>query len=232
MPDAAAAPATMVATTRRARAGKAAGIAASLLRNRILDGALAPGQRLIESELMAATAVGRSTLREAFLLLEAEGLVELRHQRGAIVRQLSRTDMRELFQIRASLEGLAAGLAAARVECDGHRQWLRAMRAEWSGDAVRSNELAHMERNVPLHDGIVSMSGNARLVRTLKPLQIPGYRLQFLRLLDRAQREVSVREHLAIIDAILAGQAARADRLMRAHVARAGALAETIPGLR
>lgn len=97
---------------------------------------------------------------------------------------------------------------------------------------MRSNELTHMERNVFWHDGIVAMSGNARLVRSLKPLQIPGYRLQFLRLLDRAQREVAVREHLAIIDAILAGQAARADRLMRADVARAGVLAEAIPGLR
>ena len=95
-----------------------------------------------------------------------------------------------------------------------------------------NTELIHMERNVPLHEGIIAMSGNERLIRSLKPLQIPGYRAPFMRLLDRAYREVSAREHLAIADAILEGKAALADKLMRAHVERAGKLAQLIPGLR
>jgi len=207
-------------------------VAAGIVRERILDGYFSPGQRLIEAELMTEVEVGRSTLREAFLLLEAEGLVELRHQRGAVVRQLSRDDMRELFQIRATLEGLAAGLAATRIDMADNRRWLEKTRAQWTGDEVLDNEMTHMQRNVPLHEGIIARSGNARLMRSLKPLQIPGYRVPFLRLLDRGYREVSAREHLAIVDAILAGNAARADRLMRAHVERAGRLAQSIPGLR
>jgi DNA-binding GntR family transcriptional regulator len=226
--------ATPTVTAQRASSPslKAAGLAASVLRARIEDGVLAPGQRLIESELMAEIAVARSTLREAFLILEAEGLVELRHQRGAVVRQFTRADMRELFEVRACLEGRAAGLACARAELPVHRRWLRAARAEWCGEAVLANELTHMERNVPLHEGLIAMSGNARLARLLRPLAIPGYRLPFLRLLDGAARARSAREHVAIIDAVLAAKAARAEQLMRAHVARAGALAETIPGLR
>ncbi len=84
---------------------------------------------------------------------------------------------------------------------------------------------------MPLHDGIVAMAGNGRLADTLRPLALPGYRLQFLRLLDAEQRAISAHQHLDIIAAILAGSAARAETLMRAHVRRAGELAQTIPGL-
>ena len=106
-----------------------------------------------------------------------------------------------------------------------------ARRAVWQAREVRDNELAHMENNVLLHDGIVAMAGNKRLAEMLRPLDLPGYRLQFLRLLDSEQRERSAREHVDIIDAVVAGKAARAETLMRAHVRRAGQLALLIPGL-
>ncbi len=219
------------ASPARDSARKAAGFAADQIRRQILDGFLAPGQRLIESELMQHIPVGRSTLREAFVKLEGEGLVELQHQRGAVVRRMTRTAMAELFQVRASLEGLAAGLAAERVDVGANRSWLREARQIWTDTEVLTNELTHMENNVPLHDGIIAMSGNARLASVLKPLDLPGYRLQFLRLLGTAERDVSARQHLDIIDAILAGKATRAEKLMRAHVRRAGELAQAIPGL-
>ncbi|MBK8959119.1 MAG: GntR family transcriptional regulator [Proteobacteria bacterium] len=211
--------------------GKAADLAADEIRRQIQEGFLAPGQRLIEAELMARLPVGRSTLREAFLKLAGEGLVELQHQRGACVRRMTRSDLAELFQLRECLEGFAAGLAASQVTVASHRAWLAEARRVWLGDEVLNNELSHMENNVPLHDGIVAMAGNRRLMASLKVLELPAYRLQFLRLLDREQRTISAREHLDIIDAILAGKAARADKLMRAHVRRAGQLAQGIPGL-
>lgn len=210
---------------------KAADVAAAEIRRQIQEGFLAPGQRLIEAELMAQLPVGRSTLREAFLKLAADGLVELQHQRGACVRRMTRADLAELFQLRECLEGFAAGLAATRVATGSHRAWLTEARAVWLRDEVLNNEMSHMENNVPLHDGIVAMAGNARLAASLKLLELPGYRLQFLRLLDSDQRTVSAKEHLAIIDALLAGKAAQAEKLMRAHVRRAGALAQMIPGL-
>ena len=211
--------------------GKAADVAANEIRRQIREGFLAPGQRLIEAELMAQLPVGRSTLREAFLKLAADGLVELQHQRGACVRRMTRADLAELFQMRECLEGFAGGLAAARIGHGSNRAWLTEARAVWLADDVLNNELSHMENNVPLHDGIVAMAGNTRLVAALKLLDLPGYRLQFLRLLDRQQRTVSARQHVDIIDAILAGKAAQAEKLMRAHVRRAGQLAQLIPGL-
>lgn len=212
-------------------ARKAAVQAADTIRRWILEGLLSPGQRLIEAELITQIPVSRSTLREAFLKLEGEGLVELRHQRGAFVKRLTRAAMSELFEMRECLEGYAAGLAASRVGQGSHRAWLSEARAVWLDEAVLANEMTHMENNVPLHDGIVAMSGNARLAVALRQLELPGYRLQFLRLLDREQRAVSARQHVAVIDAILAGKTAQAEKLMREHVRRAGCLALDIPGL-
>lgn len=218
-------------TAARLSDTKAAKHVAEIIRLKILEGLLSPGQRLIESDLMAELGVGRGTLREAFLKLDSEGFVELRHQRGAIVRRLTRRDMAELFQVRERLEGLAAALCAERIDEDDNRARLRAMRELWRGEEVRSNSLRHMEENVDLHHGIILMSGNQRLIRILEPLQIPGYRVQFMQLIDGERRESSSEEHVAIIDALLAGDASRAERLMREHVRRAGKLAQMIPAL-
>ena len=210
---------------------KAADVAAAEIRRQIQEGFLAPGQRLIEAELIGQLPVSRSTLREAFLKLAADGLIELQHQRGACVRRMTRADLAELFQMRECLEGYAAALAAQRMKQHSSRVWLLEARAVWLADDVLDNELTHMENNVPLHDGIVAMAGNKRLQSALKLLELPGYRLQFLRLLDRAQRTVSARQHIDIIDAVLAGKPVQAEKLMRAHVRRAGELAQLIPGL-
>jgi DNA-binding GntR family transcriptional regulator len=87
-----------------------------------------------------------------------------------------------------------------------------------------------MDENVVLHRGIVEMSGNRRLARTLEPMQVPGYRMQYLQLMDGARRAQSSKDHLEIIDAILSGDAARRAPDARPR-ARAGLLAQRIPNL-
>lgn len=210
---------------------KAAAYAAEAIRHRILDGLLSPGQRLIEAELIQELDVGRSTIREALLKLDAEGFVELRHQRGAVVKRMTRRDMAELFAIRERLEGLAAAVAATHINEGDNRRRLLAARAVWEREDVLNNELTHMEENVPFHNTIIAMSDNHRLAKILQPLQIPGYRMQFLKLMDRKYCETSAAEHKKIADAILAGKSDLAEALMREHVQRAGELAQLIPGL-
>jgi GntR family transcriptional regulator, trigonelline degradation regulator len=78
------------------------------LRGSIVDGRLAPGARLIERELIAMTGVSRTVIREALRQLEAEGLVDVVPHRGAVVRELTAEEARDLYAIRALLEGLAA----------------------------------------------------------------------------------------------------------------------------
>lgn len=225
----------MLKVSGTSRARKAADVAADDIRRLIADGLVAPGQRLIEAELVDRIGVSRSTLREAFLKLAIDGLVELQHQRGACVRRMTRTAMQEMFELRECLEGYAAGLAATRVRGDSerssHRAWLEEARAIWAGETVPGDALAHMENNVPLHDGIVAMAGNARLKGTLAQFDMPAYRLRFMRLIDNAELARSAHDHVTIIDAILDGSAARAERAMRAHVRRSGRLALRIPDL-
>jgi DNA-binding GntR family transcriptional regulator len=204
---------------------------AERLRARILSGDLAPGQRLIEADLLAELGVGRSAIREAFLQLDAEGLVELRHQRGAAVTRLSRKEMSDLFAIRERLEGFAARLAADRVGEPGNREWLLEQRRLWKQAEMLQNERSHMEANTPFHEGVIAMSGNGRLVEMLRRLQIPAYRQRFLSVLDKDRRQDSVEDHLQVIDALLAGDGRRAESLMRAHVRRTGELALGIEGL-
>ena len=152
---------------------KAAKYAAEIIRLKILDGMLSPGQRLIEPDLMTELEVGRSTIREAFLKLEAEGFVELRHQRGAIVRRMTRRDMAELFEVRERLEGLAAALCAANVTREGNRARLRELREVWKQQSVRRDSIEHMASNVELHRGIILLADNQRLIRILEPLRGP-----------------------------------------------------------
>src|SRR5215210_7548014 len=87
---------------------------AAVLRERILDGDLAPGRRLVERELVEAYDVARHTLRAALRRLEAEGLVQVEPNRGARVAALSAADLGDLFALRLALEREAAHLALER----------------------------------------------------------------------------------------------------------------------
>jgi DNA-binding GntR family transcriptional regulator len=204
---------------------------AQVLRTRILGGELVPGQRLIESDLIEELGVGRSAVREAFVQLDAEGFVELRHQKGATVVRLTRQELADLFAVRERLEGFGAFLAAQRIDEPGHREWLRVQRDNWQRAEMLQNEITHMEENVPFHEGIILMSGNARLVEILRRLHIPAYRQRFLQLLKEDPRRESVEDHLTVIDAILGGHADAAEAAMRLHVRRTGELALQISGL-
>ena len=85
------------------------------LRERILNLSLEPGARLHEAELAAELAVSRTPLREALRMLLAEDLVEQLPTGGMLVRRLDLQDMRELYAVRAALEGLAVREACQRL---------------------------------------------------------------------------------------------------------------------
>jgi DNA-binding GntR family transcriptional regulator len=85
------------------------------LRDSIVHGRLAPGARLIERELIEKMGVSRTVLREALRQLETEGLIDVVANKGAVVRTLSHAEARDLYAIRAVLEGLAARLFTERA---------------------------------------------------------------------------------------------------------------------
>ena len=194
--------------------------AAVKLRDRILDGTLAPGQRLIARELMDATGLGASTLREALQRLASDGLVKLSPNRGAEVQRFSRRDVRDLFQVREALEGMAARLAALAVAGGMIPSTLATLVAGMRHDGI-TDSAAFVRENNLFHDEIVALSGNRRLAEALGRLQPSIIILQARSAMTRSNVEASFLEHLRIGDAILAGDAEAAERHMGDHMRRA-----------
>ncbi|MSQ72281.1 MAG: GntR family transcriptional regulator [Betaproteobacteria bacterium] len=225
--------ATRIAETQSTRtAGEtgqpAAERVADSLRTGIFNGRYAPGQRLVEAEITAAFSVSRSTARAAFAQLEGEGLVESIPGRGSSVRRLSRQGVWDLFEVRGTLDGLGARLAAARIELDENRLRLESAAAVWDREDVASTATTHMDENAAFHGLILEIAGNARLVQSVRQMQVPGFRVRFHALLDHAGLARSVADHKAIARAILEGRARRAEALARQHARRAAELIQTL----
>ncbi|HXV24689.1 MAG TPA: GntR family transcriptional regulator [Alphaproteobacteria bacterium] len=192
-------------------------IAESILKG-IHEGRYAPGQRLVEADITQELGVSRGPLREAFRRLAADGILEIQAHKGAAIRRHSRAELRELFRVREVLEGLAARLAAERIEMPGARE--RAL-ATWQRlrDVGPSLEVPDViEDNESFHGTIFELSGNRFLQRVMTPLQMPTYRAAFFRLFRSANRQRSLAQHIAILEAVLDGNPDRAEAEMRNHV--------------
>lgn len=193
---------------------------AAALRGRIVAGAYAPGHRLVEAALTAEFEASRGVVREALRRLASEGVLEITAHRGASVRRIARADLDAIAPLRATLEGLAARLAAA---CGPRAQRrLKASMAEQRA-AERADDPvgAFAQANIRFHDLVLGLADNPRLNEALRPLTLPLSRLLYARLMTRAARLRSLAEHAAVVACLVAGDAAGAERAMRAHVQNA-----------
>ena len=211
---------------------------AATLQARVLNGELPMGARLRQAALAEEFGVSRTPVREALRKLQASGLVELRPNRGALVRGLSGREIRDAYEVRAELEGLAAELAALHVH-HAHVDRLRRAQGQFRAalaDAVAAREAgAELSQDVSdrwgrandlFHQVIQDAAGNDVLTATLAHLH-----RSFPRDLSRTVLREStmllqenVSEHEAILDAIERRDADAARELMVAHVRRAGSL--------
>lgn len=197
------------------------------IRRLILSGELLPGTRLVEDRLADRLGVSRNPVREALRVLAVEGFVEMLPRRGAAVARLGLDEAEELFDVRMALEGLAARLAARR--CDGGTaQRLDAIlrAAEEASDARERERLVRL--NAEFHEAVIEVSGNAYLLMVAMPV------LQRARWLYQqslpARSTHSWVEHVALADAILAGDEVAAEMHATAHVAAARAAFRQVGG--
>jgi DNA-binding GntR family transcriptional regulator len=188
------------------------------LREGIIRGRFAPGQRLLTSELMDEIGVSRGTLREAFNHLASDGLVDLVPNRGATVRRLSRSELVELFRIREVLEGLAARQAAEAIDKPGNRAHFERMWEQARVDATPLTAATFTEKNNLFHHALVAISGNSQLARLIDKLQLPLLMPRLSYALTPADIESSMQEHVPVAEAILAGAPDAADIAMRKHL--------------
>src|SRR3984893_194262 len=187
----------------------------------IAAGDLPSNARLIQDDLARAYGVSRQPVQQALLLLRDRGLVREAPGRGLIVSPLDVDFVRNLYEIRAMLDGLAGRLAAERG----------AERARLEGsaylDAVRaavdiSSLHEQIEADMRFHAFLNELAGNPLIGETTAPHWSYLRRVMGEVLRDDAQMPQTIlQEHVAILDAVIAGNAAEAETLSRNHILRA-----------
>lgn len=192
---------------------------ATVIRGAILAGTLTPGERLSVPELARRLGVSRTPAREALLILEREGLVANRPRLGAEVLRASDTGFGELVDMREALDGMAARLAAERMT-DAERKELQAL-LKADDKAMRASEFdRHVELDLEFHARLRDGARNGRLARAL--LDIERQIQLHMRAIGNAPglAKAVMRDHGAIVDAIVARNPDAAEKAARAHVNR------------
>jgi DNA-binding GntR family transcriptional regulator len=194
------------------------------LRTAIINGDYEPGQRLTEERLAEDFGVSRNPVREALRVAHTEGFVVSLPRKGAIVASPSETTVNDIFAVRERLEPLAARLAAERADADGVAG-LRAM-LDQARHATEADDLRRVaELNSALHLRILGLSGNPWLTSIATSLYL---HVQWVFRIGAAERAPhSWKEHIALVDAIEAGDPDLAERCARRHLAAASRAAHS-----
>ncbi len=196
------------------------------VRSAILSGSFATGEKLNERGLAEQFGVSTTPVKEALRQLETEGLVEALPRRGIVIRFSSQW-AEEMILARAALESMIAHLAAKRIgkqvkiELQSVAELMK--KATVSGDADRLIELNEM-----FHDRIHQGSRCNYLAKLIERQQFYDASIRRVIHLDPTERQKALEEHLDIANAIIAGDADLAERVMRDHVVRSG---ETYMGM-
>ena len=187
------------------------------IRAAILEGEFAPHQRLIEADLTEQFGASRAAVRTALLTLAGEGLVERLPNRGARVRAISVREAIEIVEVRVRLESLVARKAAEAVDDEGVAELTRLrerIQAAVAGGDLVTYTATHQE----LDRTVRRISAHTTATQLLERLQAQSARHQFRLGFLPGRAATSAPEHIAIIDAIIAGDPDRADAATRAHL--------------
>jgi len=197
------------------------------LRQRILDGQYDPGERLVENTLSLELGVSRIPVREALRALAAEGLVKIEPRRGASVARLSPNIAREMVEVRATLEGLNAKLAAQRRDPALILEIEKVLKE--GNDAVNSGQTERfVELNSKFHELLGNIAANSVLQDMMRSLRERTGLLFAPANLSRAR--LNWDEHAQILQAVIAGDADLAALLATRHVFSAAKAVENMNG--
>ncbi len=205
--------------TSRTLLGGAPGrqLAGERLRQAILAGDMAPGQRLIEEELAGMLGVTRASLRGALFDLAADGLVERIPNRGARVRVVTIGEAVAITECRMALEGLCAAKAAELVTEPEVLQ-LQQLGEQLQASVADGESLKYSALNHELHRLIGEISGQTVAARLLERLNGQLVRHQFRLSLRPGRAQASLAQHLAIIAAVTGRRPAEAEQATRQHL--------------
>lgn len=189
----------------------------------IMDGTLKPGDRLVTEELASVLHVSRMPVREAIQRLQAEGLVDMIPYKGATVTMVTLEQLKQVFSIRAVLEGLASR-EAALLATDEDRARFEALAQEMEQTVVLGDTDGQLRTNREIHKLIWQITSNELLQSMVASLfsSIERYRRQFMQQPNKPEEALG--EHRQVIQAILDHDPDRAEQVTRQHVLRTGRL--------
>lgn len=186
----------------------------------ILSGEFGPGDRINEKELALRFGISRGPIREALKRLAAEGVVTLNQNRGAYVRSLTRSEVSDLLKVVEVVTGLVARLATEKLRTGPLRDAFIMVSDELMAFERLGDSQAFIDKRRDFHHILIEASGNVELQRIMPLMQIHLLRLQFQTRLTPTDRRRQFSEYRAIRDTVLAGNALRAERVMRIHIRR------------
>jgi DNA-binding GntR family transcriptional regulator len=186
--------------------------------HRIVTGTYRPNHRLVESEIAADLGASRTPVREALVRLVKDGLA-VRSRQGLMVREFSLPEVREIYEVRAAIEGYAARLAAERATPDalvdlGHT--LRHHARTSTGDTVDRAKV--VEANADFHNAVLAAAGNARLRALAAGNRAYFFNSEAAAVTSEEALGIALDEHQLIYDAIRTGDADSAEAIVRGHV--------------
>jgi DNA-binding GntR family transcriptional regulator len=184
------------------------------LREAIVTGRARPNERLVEAELAEWLEISRTPIRETLKRLAAEGLVASRRS-GWVVREHTADEIREIYEVRAALEGYCARLAAQRAT-----ETQLAEIAALHGDNAKgaSNRELLVNVNDRFHDAIISAANNERLSGMIRNNRTYYFNFRIAELYSDNEADNAIAGHDAIVQALQGRDAERAEHEMRSHV--------------
>lgn len=189
-------------------------------------GKLPPGERLTQDRVATLLDVSRQPVSHALQLLKHQGLAVQHGRKGLAVAPLDAMQIRDLYQVRASLDGLAARLAAERVRAGlAPAELIEALKGALKDGAAldhHAETIVLVRADVAFHRALHDLSGNPEIARTVAE-QWPQFMRSMAVVLDGQEHKPLIwSEHEAIVTAVLAGDPDAAEHSARDHAQRAG----------
>lgn len=199
----------------------------SALRDRIVDGTLAPGTHIIQEEIAARIGVSRQPIQQALALLKSQGLLVETGARGLNVAELSPSETLSRFQVRAALEQVAVREVSIRAAADP--SFAEAVRAEGEGILTKGESLVAAKQfkqavteDIAFHSFLCRVSGNHLLQPTLEVHWVYIQRVMIAVVLYADRGPLVWKEHRDVLDAICAGRAEEAVVRIATHIYGSG----------
>ena len=193
--------------------------ALTLLRDEIIQGKMRPNERLIAADLAERLNTSRTPIREALQLLEAEQLV-VAAKRGYVVREHTKEEIVEIYEVRAALEGMAARLAAQKTGTSAYRE-IEAIGAHRDSLITSNDRKLIVDLNDEFHAAIFAACGNSRLDRINRSNSQHFFNYRISELYTKEETKISIKGHALILKAIKNHDADQADSAAQEHVLEA-----------